>query len=149
MASVHDVAALMLERLGPMASMRVHRLAYYAQVWHLVWEGEPLFPERIEAWAAGPAIPALHQHHKGTYTLETWHLGNPDLLTDTEFDSVEVVVDTYGARDELWVSELARTETPWLKAREHVAPGERGSQVIERQALIDYYAPIACKGLVV
>ena len=43
MATVHDVAAFILERLGSMTAMKLQKLCYYSHAWHLVWEERPLF----------------------------------------------------------------------------------------------------------
>jgi uncharacterized phage-associated protein len=36
MASVHDVAAFIIEKLGPISAMKLEKLVYYAQAWSLV-----------------------------------------------------------------------------------------------------------------
>lgn len=53
MATVFDVAQYILERLGQTTAIKLEKLVYYAQAWHLVWEDTPLFASRIEAWANG------------------------------------------------------------------------------------------------
>lgn len=70
--SAHDVAAYILRKQGPMSVWKLHKLLYYAQAWHLVWEEEPLFREHIEAWANGPVVPALYPLHKGLFTVSAW-----------------------------------------------------------------------------
>jgi uncharacterized phage-associated protein len=60
----------MLKQTGEIDVFKLHKLLYYAQAWHLVWEGEPLFPEQIEAWAGGPVIPELYKFHKGYYKIK-------------------------------------------------------------------------------
>ena len=52
--TVHDVAAFTLQSLGPMRAMKLEKLVYYGQAWHLVWAGNPLFMEPIQAWQKGP-----------------------------------------------------------------------------------------------
>ena len=42
MANVDDVAAYILNRQGPMTAMKLQKLCYYSQAWHLVWDSEPL-----------------------------------------------------------------------------------------------------------
>lgn len=74
MSNIVDVAEYILARQGPMSAMKLQRLCYYSQGWHLAWEGEPLFPERIEAWANGPVIPALYGLHRGMFTVHPGHL---------------------------------------------------------------------------
>lgn len=36
MASVFDVAAYVLEKMGPMSAMKLQKLVYYSQAWALV-----------------------------------------------------------------------------------------------------------------
>ncbi len=60
MAQVADVAAYILEKCGPMTAMKLQKLVYYSQAWHLVWTEKPLFDNRIEAWANGPVVWELY-----------------------------------------------------------------------------------------
>ena len=44
MANVFDVAAYILQQQGRMTTMKLQKLCYYAQAWHLTWTGHSLFP---------------------------------------------------------------------------------------------------------
>src|SRR5258708_570857 len=63
MATVHDVAAYILGKCGPMTAMKLQKLVYYSQAWGLVWDERPLFAEQIEAWANGPVVRDLYDKH--------------------------------------------------------------------------------------
>ncbi|MCQ3815263.1 MAG: SocA family protein [Acidimicrobiia bacterium] len=39
--------------------VRLHKLLYYVQGYHLAWQGEPAFPDDIEAWESGPVVASL------------------------------------------------------------------------------------------
>ena len=81
-ATVHDVAAAVPAEAGePLGAFKLHRLVYYCQAWHLVWEWRTLFPERIEAWASGPVVPALYEKHRGSYVVTAWPDGDPGRLS--------------------------------------------------------------------
>jgi len=67
MASAHDVARYILERAGQMSAMKLQKLVYYSQAWHLVWRSRPLFPETVEAWAKGPVVRELYNVHRGYF----------------------------------------------------------------------------------
>jgi uncharacterized phage-associated protein len=43
-----------------MDAMRLQKLLYYVQAWHLAVTDEPLFPEQIKAWKDGPVNWASH-----------------------------------------------------------------------------------------
>jgi uncharacterized phage-associated protein len=64
MAHVFDVARYVLERQGPVTTLKLQKLMYYVQAWAVV-NGEPLFSDGIKAWAQGPVVPALFHAHKG------------------------------------------------------------------------------------
>jgi hypothetical protein len=51
--SAHDVAAYILKQTGEITAMKLQKLVYYSQAWSLVWDEEPLFSERVEAWRMG------------------------------------------------------------------------------------------------
>jgi uncharacterized phage-associated protein len=140
MASVHDVAAYILQKQGPMSTWKMQKLVYYSQAWHLVWEDERLFRDRIEAWANGPVVPALYQRHRGQFTVHSWSAGDPSRLSAKERESIDAVLDFYGARDGVYLSELTHRERPWREAREGLLPGERGNRQITPAAMADYYS---------
>ncbi len=142
MASVHDVAAYIIERQGPMTAMKLEKLVYYSQAWSLVWDDRPLFRERIEAWAAGPVVPALYYHHRGLYEIGTWQHGKPEALSQEQKDTVEAVLRFYGPRTSQWLSDLTHDEEPWNKARAGLAPLERGNREITLASMAEYYSSL-------
>ena len=70
--SVLDVAASILKHQGAMTTWKLQKLCYYSQAWSLVWDDEPLFTEKIEAWANGPVIPDLYQNIAGVSGYLNW-----------------------------------------------------------------------------
>jgi len=139
MASVLDVAAYILAKQDQMTAMKLQKLSYYSQAWHLVWEERPLFPDRIEAWANGPVAPALYQAHRGQLIVSTIPTGRPANLTPSEQETVDVVLRGYGSLTAAQLSDLTHRESPWLDARAGLAPGQRSSTVIEHSAMREYY----------
>jgi len=143
MATVHDVAAAILARTGPMTAMKLQKLVYYAQAWHLVWEERPLFSDRIEAWANGPVVRTLYNQHRGQFHVSSCS-GRPDALTAEETSTLESVIDFYGPRSAAWLSELTHNEAPWKDARANagLAPGQRGDVEIDQAAMAEYYGSL-------
>lgn len=138
-ASVHDVAAYILDKCGEMTTMKLQKLVYYCQAWSLVWDERPLFPERIEAWANGPAVPELYAVHRGRFTVERWPTGDPGRLDAEARETIDAVLEYYGPRSAQWLSDLAHRELPWVEARASLADGERGSKEITHAAMAEYY----------
>ncbi|MDX8036319.1 DUF4065 domain-containing protein [Lentzea sp. BCCO 10_0856] len=143
MASALDVAAYILARKGPMTAMKLQKLVYYSQAWHLVWDEEPLFHEQIEAWANGPVVRELYREHRLRWRLEASERlgGDPEVLQQQEKDTVDIVLDSYGDKPANWLSELTHREAPWKLARERagLAEGQRGSAPILQSDMFEYY----------
>jgi uncharacterized phage-associated protein len=139
MANAHDIAAYILDKGGEMTAMKLQKLVYYSQAWSLVWDEEPLFPDRIEAWANGPVVPVLYANHRGQFKVQTWPKGQPEKLTPKQRQTIEAVLGYYADKSSQWLSDLTHREDPWVDARSGLGPGERGSQVISHASMAEYY----------
>src|SRR5260364_350033 len=69
MVSVFDVAnyflTLVEEEVGDaLSNLKLQKLVYYAQGFHLALFSRPLFENAIEAWTHGPVIPGLYHAYK-------------------------------------------------------------------------------------
>ena len=142
MVNAHDVAAYILQNKGEMTAMKLQKLVYYSQAWSLVWDEEPLFKERIEAWANGPVVPALYSEHRGQFKVGSWPKGDPDKLARTQRQTIDAVLKYYGDKSSQWLSDLTHREAPWVEAREGLSPGERGSQTISHASMAEYYGSL-------
>ncbi|MBB2944426.1 putative phage-associated protein [Actinoplanes lutulentus] len=142
MATAHDVAAYVLDKLGPMSAMKLQKLLYYSQAWHLVWDEQPLFPERIEAWANGPVVADLYRLHRGQFLISEWPQGDRTRLTPAEQESIDAVLESYGDLDGRKLSHLTHAEAPWADARKGLHPTDRSDIVITHAAMHEYYGSL-------
>ncbi len=145
MANVFDVARYILEKQGEMTAMKLQKLVYYSQAWSLVWDGEPLFPEKIRAWANGPVVPQLYIEHRGLFRVNSNVFadhGDSDELIEIQKETVDAVLKVYGDKAPGWLSELAHAEAPWKDAREGLSMGERGNNEISLGAMDEYYGSL-------
>lgn len=141
MASVFDVAQYILEQRGRMTAWKLQKLVYYGQAWSLVWDEEPLFPERIEAWANGPVVPELYRVHRGKFNVQKIGSGDASRLSDEQVETIDAVIETYGDKGSEYLKNLTHRESPWLDARTKAGlhEGERGNAQITLGAMMDYY----------
>lgn len=92
---------------------KIHKLLYYCQAWHLVWAGQALFHEPIEAWEMGPVVAELWRVERYGPQVTDF-----EALDPAELRTVEYVAARYG---HLWANQLVgqtHRETPWQDARE-------------------------------
>ncbi len=45
-------------------NLKLQKLVYYAQAWHLVFFNRKLYDAPIEAWIHGPAVRSLYKKYK-------------------------------------------------------------------------------------
>lgn len=125
-----------------MDTWKLQKLVYYSQAWHLVWESEPLFKARIEAWANGPVVPALYRRHRGRFKVKSWPEGRISNLTKAQKESIDVVLQHYGRRSGFALRELSHTEPPWRDARGDLPPGASSTAEITTGAMVTYYGSL-------
>ncbi len=140
--TVFDVAAYILQKLGPMSVMKLQKLAYYCQAWSLVWDESPLFGENIEAWANGPVIRELFNFHRGQFEISSIAIGNPDILKDYQKETIDAVLEYYGNKAAQWLIDLTRMEEPWRITRKGMPCNERGNRVVALDIIADYYSSL-------
>ncbi len=141
MATVHDLAAYILERRGPMTAMKLQKLVYYAQAWSLVLDDKPIFTDTIEAWANGPVVRALYEHHRGKFTVSAWEVGDSTRIHGATRETVDAVLRSYGSKSAEWLVAATHREAPWKNARRGLGPNDRCDRPITRKMIKDFYTP--------
>ena len=136
---VLDVAQYILSKQKPLSKLKLQKLCYYAQAWSLVWDDEPLYGERIEAWAGGPVVPVLYRSFNGKAIVPP--TGDPGRLNDQQRETIDAVLRAYGALSSNALVSLTHQEAPWLDARQQarVLPGERSNVEITLASMAAFY----------
>jgi len=139
-AEVNDVAAALLAETGPVTTMKLQKLVYYSQAWHLVFQSEPLFDDVIEAWPQGPVTRVLYEKHRRMRQVASWPSGDKDNLSPVEKATVRWVLDKYGHFSAESLSQMTHMEAPWRIGRGVLGPDERSSIPITQQQMKHFYA---------
>lgn len=137
-----DVAAYILRRKGPMSAMKLQKLAYYAQAWSLVWDEQPLFEERIEAWRDGPVVRELWGAHRGRFVVDSIEVGDAEALSESQRATVDEVLASYGSLDGATLSRMTHDERPWLEARGKTPEGANCESEITHESMAAYYGSL-------
>lgn len=142
MVSVFDVAKYILSKKSPITAIKLQKLVYYCQAWSLVWLGEQLFKEDIEAWANGPVVKELFKNYRGEYEIRKMSpfKGNPRNLSDVQRETIDDVLKFYGDKDSQWLSDLTHMEKPWIEARKGIPSGARSDRKISLEVMKEYYS---------
>lgn len=142
MANIFNVARYILEKKGEMSVWKLQKLCYYSQVYHMVWENQPLFQEDFVAGCNGPICKELYKEHKGKFLitfsdipkcLENGH------LSEKEADSIDGVLNYLGDLQPYELREYSHGETPWIEARGDTPEGVSCDVIISKDRIKAYY----------
>lgn len=145
MANPLSVAHWFVQRLtnteaGDMVThLRVQKLLYFAQAWHLLALNRPLFEEDMQAWAHGPVVPSVF-HALKEYGWQPLPLdGNAEGIEEDSLGILEQVVDIYGDYSAKRLERMTHEEDPWRVTRGDLSPEERCERVIPLDLIRDFY----------
>jgi uncharacterized phage-associated protein len=141
-ASVHDIAAYILEQRGAMSAMKLQKLVYYSQAWSLVWTASPLFAEEIQAWANGPVVYELFDKHRGHFVVPDWPWGSSGRVSGEQRGTIDRILRFYGGLSARRLSDLTHEESPWLDARAGFPESFPSSQPISLSSMKTYYSAL-------
>jgi uncharacterized phage-associated protein len=127
------------EHGDPVSNLKLQKLLYYAQAWHLAINDEPLFQERLEAWVHGPVVPPVY----GTFKKWTWQTIPLEVtvpeLSKGQREHLDEVMDVYGSLTALYLEKLTHQEDPWRKARAGLPPDASSNATISHEDMRTYY----------
>jgi uncharacterized phage-associated protein len=122
------------ERAEGVSNMKLQKLLYYAQGFHLAMRGcEPLFKESIEAWWHGPVVRPVYESYRPfrkSY-IKTDNPVDPQDYPPEIREILDCVYRVYGGLTASRLRNMTHDETPWVCTR-------RG-QEISHQSLHDYF----------
>lgn len=125
------------------SNLKLQKLVYYGQAWHLAMRDEPIFAEAIQAWPHGPVVPLLYHRFKG-YGWSS--IDTTALITDPfedlpacARDVLDQVYSAYGDFTGKQLEAMTHAEAPWIDARGRAEPLERSDAIITHDAMRRFY----------
>ena len=128
-------------------NLKIQKLIYYAQAWHLAIYEKPIFNAEIEAWVHGPVVPELyralkiHGHHDirredFTECTATELYGR---FGDSVKRVVDIVCEDYFSLSAYALERKTHKEMPWMLARSGVPEKQPSRSVITKESMQSYY----------
>ncbi|MEH1936813.1 MAG: type II toxin-antitoxin system antitoxin SocA domain-containing protein [Nostoc sp.] len=122
-----------------LSNLKLQKLVYYAQAWHLGIYGQPLFDEDFEAWIHGPVIPALYQEYKSFGWKPILKDAEPQHFSEEIQDFLEELTEAYFGCDAFELEQMTHHEDPWIKARENLSLDTPSNAIISKESMRYYY----------
>jgi uncharacterized phage-associated protein len=141
---VNDIANKIIlrtdsERGDIISNLKLQKLLYYMQGYHLAFFNEKFFEDQLEAWTYGPVVPNAYHTFKefGPKAI----ILDPDKykeieLTPAQEDMFEQVMNEYGKFSAIKLMEMTHKETPWKEAF------ERQDKIISLETMKNFFAKL-------
>ena len=118
------------------SNLKVQKILYYMQGFHLAMYDKPLFEEDIYAWLYGPAVPEAYRHFKdfGSGHIELSDNNLEKYYIDFSDDETKLMTDVWDAYGQYTAYKLmlfTHDELPWRSTPR--------DSVISHQKLKDYF----------
>ena len=120
-----------------MTNMKLQKMLYYQQGFHLAYFGLPLFDEDIEAWMYGPVVPSMYEKYKGNGRKGI----EPDRTLDFTFEQkneqalFNEVCKVYGAYSAIGLMNMTHGEMPWKST----PTGEGTGHIIPKEKMQSFF----------
>jgi uncharacterized phage-associated protein len=135
-----QVAKFIIQKAkSPVSNLKIQKLLYYVQGWHLGIHGEPVFSQPIQAWIHGPVVPYVFAKFKEY----KWTSIPPDPVPVVLTPHLEThVMKVLGAYQHLTAAQLearSHKERPWNEARKGLSPDEPSTAEITHASMKRYF----------
>ena len=117
-----------------LTNLKLQKLLYYQQGFHLAFFGTPLFAEDVEAWMYGPVVPAVYDEYSAYGSSSLPEVKEPVSLSEDEEELFNEVYDAYREFSAIGLMNRTHSERPWLDA----VPHDRGT-VITQESMMAYF----------
>lgn len=141
MATAVEVAKYIQSQTAVTGWVQLQKLVYFSQAWHLVWNGRPLFADRIEAWKMGPVTRAVWTRRPS---------GDASALAgqDAAATTVEAIVGYYGGMYGTELTSLTHSHSPWQVVWDSRGHSEQWSDAeIPHELMRRFYTEQALSGV--
>lgn len=142
-----DIAKYIISRFQdseePITNMKIQKLLYYVQGWHLGLYNIPAFTQELQAWVHGPVQHDVYRE----YQEYSW---NPisdtviaPVLDEKIIKHIEEVLECYGGESAYTLEHMTHKEWPWIEARDDLLPNQRSNNIISLSTMKEYFSECA------
>ena len=118
--SASQVASYLLDKADEEAgdlisNLKLQKLLYYCQGFHLAIFDKPLFDEKIIAWQHGPVVKSVYEEfsNNGRNPITTFTPIDPHKISKGSRELIDEVYDVYGQFSAWKLRDMTHEEAPW------------------------------------
>ena len=143
------LAAYILKKHGSMSHLKLQKLVFYVQAYHLAYFNADLISDEFEAWVHGPVSRKLYESlntENALYSDVFYEEKNdsPDTifnesLTNDQLQLIDDVLEELSPLTTLQLENMVHSEMPWKTAREGYSTVDKCHVIIEKEIIRTFY----------
>ena len=102
-----------LEHGDTISNLKLQKMMYYQQGFHLAYFGTPLFDEDIVAWQYGPVVPSVYKEYKSFESNSISTSKEGISLSDDEEELFNNDYEEYNQFSAVALMKMTHEESPW------------------------------------
>lgn len=131
---------------GVLSNLKLQKLLYYIEAWHLGIFGTRFYEPKVtfEAWVHGPVNRIIYERfapNKYLYseiTLQDRLNTNP-VLSKEDKEFVDYILENYGKYSGMELEGMTHQEGPWIEARNGIGAFESCVKQISEESMKSFY----------
>lgn len=139
------------QKLGAMSHLKLQKLLYYVEAYHLAYFEKSIIDDNFEAWVHGPVSRKIYntlkdysilydnvEYVKGDdkYTpVEIIH----EMVSEDQLELVNNVLDSLGKYSSTELENFTHSELPWIEARKGLSSADKSTRIISKETMKNYY----------
>ncbi|MDZ4685720.1 MAG: DUF4065 domain-containing protein [Planctomycetaceae bacterium] len=120
-------------------NLKLQKLLYYMQAWHLALHSQPLFAEDFQAGDSGPVEPGVFSEYKEFAGRAIAPTGAAMTSPRWLEKHIEEVMEVYGRFSAFDLERMTKDEDPWKVAKHSGQQGEDACPAITKDVMRKYY----------
>lgn len=138
-----------LKQYGPMSHLKLQKLLFYCDAYHLAYFDKQLISDKFEAWVHGPVSRKIYRSlsDKSILYADVSYSKLDGIDEDAEFSKLasaqqeflKSVLEDLHTWTGLQLEKATHNELPWLKAREGYGEADKCSVEIDKELTRTYY----------
>ena len=140
-----------LKNYGPMSHLKLQKLLFYAQAYHLGYFEEQLITDDFQAWVHGPVCRRIYDNLKDNSILysdisfDEQANENPDQLFDALISSSQKellsnILTELSSWTGLELESSTHQESPWIAARIGYSNADKCDKIISKESMKEFYS---------
>lgn len=142
----YTIFRLTIEDNKSVVNLKLQKLLYYIQAWHLAFYDKPAFDGKFQAWVHGPVNREIYDRFNPTKYLHSDITGEDilDLKATDGIDPdtkahIDTILEFYAKYSGTELEIMTHREEPWIAARKGLPDTARCENVIDENLMKSFY----------